>query len=56
VTSTPTTPTGSSLASQTEDGLAADDPIAALRTRIVKMRVGGGEVSETDALALCVMA
>src|ERR1700712_1248841 len=38
------------------DGLAADDPIAALRNRIVKMRVGGGRVNETDALALVVMA
>lgn len=38
------------------DGLAADDPIAALRNRIVKMRVGGGRVSETEALALVVMA
>jgi hypothetical protein len=38
------------------DGLAADDPIAALRNRIVKMRVGGGRVNETEALALAVMA
>lgn len=38
------------------DGLAADDPIAALRNRIVKMRVGGGRVNETEALALVVMA
>ena len=38
------------------DGLAADDPIAALRNRIVKMRVGGGRVNETEALALLVMA
>ena len=38
------------------DGLAADDPIAALRNRIVKMRVGGGRVAETDALALAINA
>jgi hypothetical protein len=38
------------------DGIAADDPIAALRNRIVKMRVGGGRVNETDALALVIMA
>jgi hypothetical protein len=38
------------------DGLAADDPIAALRNRIVKMRVGGGRVNETDALALIILA
>ena len=38
------------------DGLAADDPIAALRNRIVKMRMGGGRVNETEALALVVMA
>lgn len=38
------------------DGLAADDPIATLRARIVKMRVGGGRVSETEALALCILA
>lgn len=38
------------------DGLAADDPISALRNRIVKMRVGGGRVSETEALALVIMA
>lgn len=38
------------------DGLAAEDPIAALRNRVVKMRVGGGRVNETEALALVVMA
>jgi hypothetical protein len=38
------------------DGLAADDPIAALRSRIVKMRVGGGRVNETDAPALIILA
>jgi hypothetical protein len=38
------------------DGLAADDPIAALRNRTVKMRMGGGGVNETEALALVVMA
>lgn len=38
------------------DGLAADDPIAALRTRVVKMRVGGGRVPETEALALVIYA
>ncbi|WP_017936069.1 hypothetical protein [Nocardioides sp. Iso805N] len=38
------------------DGLSADDPIAALRNRIVKMRVGGGRVNETDALALAIYA
>jgi hypothetical protein len=38
------------------DGLAAEDPIAALRNRIVKMRVGGGRVNETEALALVIMA
>jgi hypothetical protein len=36
------------------DGLAKDDPIAALRNRIVKMRVGGGRVNETEALALVI--
>lgn len=38
------------------DGLSADDPIAALRTRIVRMRVGGGGVHETEALALAIYA
>lgn len=38
------------------DGLSADHPIAALRTRIIKMRVGGGRVNETDALALAIYA
>jgi hypothetical protein len=38
------------------DGLSADDPIAALRNRIIKMRVGGGRVNETDALALAINA
>lgn len=38
------------------DGLAKDDPIAALRNRIVKMRVGGGRVNETEALALVIYA
>lgn len=38
------------------DGLAADDPIAALRSRIVKMRIGGGRVHETDVLALSIYA
>lgn len=38
------------------DGLAADDPISALRNRIVKMRMGGGRVNETDALALAIFA
>lgn len=38
------------------DGLAKDDPIAALRNRIVKMRVGGGRANETEALALVIYA
>lgn len=38
------------------DGLAADDPVSALRNRIVKMRVGGGRVNETEALALVILA
>lgn len=38
------------------DGLAKDDPIAALRNRIVRMRVGGGRVNETEALALVIYA
>lgn len=38
------------------DGVAADSPIAALRLRIVKLRVGGGRVNETEALALMVLA
>lgn len=38
------------------DGLSKDDPIAALRNRIVKMRVGGGRVNKTDALALVIYA
>jgi hypothetical protein len=38
------------------DGLASNDPIAVLRGRIVKMRVGGGRVNETDALALTIYA
>ena len=38
------------------DGLSSDDPIAALRSRIVKMRVGDGRVNETDALALAIYA
>ena len=31
------------------DGLSPHYPIAALRSRIVKLRVGGGRVNETDA-------
>lgn len=38
------------------DGLASDDPIAVLRNRIIKMRMGGGRVHETDALALAIYA
>lgn len=38
------------------DGLPSDHPAAALRNRIVKMRVGGGRVNETDALALVIYA
>lgn len=38
------------------DGLSVDDPIAVLRGRIVKMRVGGRRVNETDALALTIHA
>jgi hypothetical protein len=38
------------------DGLATDDPIAALRNRVVNMRVSGGRVNETEAIALLVMA
>jgi hypothetical protein len=38
------------------DGLASDHPAAALRNRIVKMRIGGGRVNETDALALAIYA
>lgn len=36
------------------DGVAADSPIAALRLRIVRFRVGGGR--ETEALALMILA
>lgn len=38
------------------DELSADDPIAVLRNRVVKMRMGGGRVNETDALALAIYA
>lgn len=38
------------------DGLPASSPIAALRNRVVKMRVGGGRVNETEALALVIYA
>jgi hypothetical protein len=38
------------------DGITADSPIAALRLRIVKLRVGGGRVNETEALALMILA
>ncbi|WP_447646746.1 hypothetical protein [Nocardioides zeae] len=38
------------------DGLASNHPIAALRDRIVRMRVGGGRISETDAVALLILA
>ena len=38
------------------DGLPSNSPIAALRNRIVKMRVGGGRVNETEALALVIYA
>lgn len=38
------------------DGLAANSPIAVLRARIVKLRMGGGRVNETDALALAIYA
>lgn len=38
------------------DGLPANHPIAALRARIVKMRLSGGRVNETEALALTIYA
>ena len=38
------------------DGLPSNSPIAALRNRVVKMRVGGGRVNETEALALVIYA
>lgn len=38
------------------DGLSSNHPVAALRSRIVKMRVGGGRVNETEALALTIYA
>lgn len=38
------------------DGLPSNSPVAALRNRIVKMRVGGGRVNETEALALVIYA
>jgi hypothetical protein len=53
-TSTPRARRGSSTERRTVT--CAEDPIAALRNRIVKMRVGGGRVNETDALALVIMA
>jgi hypothetical protein len=38
------------------DGLAADDPIALLRARVIKMRMGGNRAQETEALALAILA
>jgi hypothetical protein len=38
------------------DGLPSNSPVAILRKRIVNMRVGGGRVNETDALALVIYA
>lgn len=38
------------------DGLPSNSPIAVLRKRVVNMRVGGGRVNETEALALVIYA
>lgn len=38
------------------DGIAGNSPVAALRNRIIKMRVSGGRVNETEALALVIYA
>lgn len=38
------------------DGVPSNSPVAALRNRIVKMRVSGGRVNETEALALVIYA
>lgn len=44
------------LARVADDGIPSSSPIAALRNRVVKMRVGGGRVNETEALALAICA
>ncbi|MFW6776270.1 hypothetical protein ACOACO_18460 [Nocardioides sp. CPCC 205120] len=38
------------------DALPTNHPVAALRDRIVRMRVGGGRINETDAIALLILA
>lgn len=38
------------------DGLASNHPVAVLRQRITKMRLSGGRVNETEALALAIYA
>lgn len=38
------------------DGLSFGDPIYALRKRIMDMRISGGRVNETEALALTILA
>jgi hypothetical protein len=38
------------------DGISGNSPVAALRNRIIKMRVAGGRVNETEALALVIYA
>ncbi|RLV49008.1 hypothetical protein D9V37_10515 [Nocardioides mangrovicus] len=38
------------------DSLTADDPIALLRDRIVRLRVGGHRLNETEAVALTIVA
>lgn len=38
------------------DGIPATDPISVLRNRVVKLRVSGGRVNETEGLALTIRA
>lgn len=38
------------------DGISATDPIAVLRNRIIRLRVSGGRINETEGLALTIRA
>lgn len=38
------------------DGIPATDPIAVLRNRVIKLRVSGGRINETEGLALTIRA
>ncbi|MFY0406894.1 hypothetical protein [Solicola sp. PLA-1-18] len=38
------------------DGIAADSPIAVLRSRVTRLRITGGRINETEGLALTIRA